>query len=313
MGRKIFGRGRIAKHGAHVENAAAAALLEKLLHRRAIGKKQRRQIQLQRDRPTLVADLVQRPVPRLAPAAAGHVINPVKSAEITDGKINRFGRCIRIARIAAKRFCVRSKPIRRRFGIVAIAADDDDVRPRPHARLRRRQTKARRPSNDDDDFVLQRPRCHVDKARREGLCNQGKAHPPRPRNFCPPRTRRALRIFFLKTSCPSCTSWTILFESSVDRHLLPRYRSLPFTRLTIFRSATDRLFIQNPQSGCTHLICSAPTCFAASSILCATTSGVSTIFTLISITPIPSPIRSSSSPLKYFSSSYPRNANSSTT
>ena len=74
------------------------------------------------------------------PASSGDVIDPVKSAEVADGKINCFGRCIRIAGIAAKRFCVGSQPIRRRFGIVAIAADDDDARPRPHARLRRRQT-----------------------------------------------------------------------------------------------------------------------------------------------------------------------------
>ncbi len=56
----------------------------------------------------------------------------------------------------------------------------------------------------------------------------------------------------------------------------PRYKSLPFARFAILRSAMDRLSIQNPQSGCTNFTRPAPKALSASSIAWAISSGVST-------------------------------------
>jgi hypothetical protein len=50
----------------------------------------------------------------------------------------------------------------------------------------------------------------------------------------------------------------------------PRNTSRPFTSASIFRSAMLRLFIQKPQSGCTHLMRFGPRIFVPSAIRPAT-------------------------------------------
>src|SRR5437867_3336639 len=65
------------------------------------------------------------------------------------------------------------------------------------------------------------------------------------------------------------------------------FLTTPATSAAIFRSATDRLFIQHPQSGCTYLIRSGPRILAACSIRPATKSGDSITLVLMSITPRP--------------------------
>src|SRR6266487_3959221 len=69
----------------------------------------------------------------------------------------------------------------------------------------------------------------------------------------------------------------------VFHRLVPRCRLRPRTSASIFRSAIERLFIQKPQSGWTHLMRFEPMILIATSIRRATSSGVSTVFALISI------------------------------
>jgi len=75
----------------------------------------------------------------------------------------------------------------------------------------------------------------------------------------------------------------------------PSKRSRPATRAAIFRSATDRLSIQNPQSGLTKAMRSAPRTSVASSMRRAISSGLSTTLVLMSTTPTPNRIRGSTS------------------
>src|SRR5437879_5580901 len=59
-------------------------------------------------------------------------------------------------------------------------------------------------------------------------------------------------------------------------HLRPRYRSRPWTKAAIFRSATERLSIQKPQSGCAKRTRPGPRTCSARSRARAISSGVST-------------------------------------
>src|SRR5919201_1641652 len=67
----------------------------------------------------------------------------------------------------------------------------------------------------------------------------------------------------------------------------PQYKFLPSTRARILRSATERSTIQKPQSGCTHLMRSAPRTLTACSMRRAIWAGVSASLSLMSITPTP--------------------------
>src|SRR5439155_1240072 len=58
-------------------------------------------------------------------------------------------------------------------------------------------------------------------------------------------------------------------------HLRPRYRSRPWTKAAIFRSATERLSIQKPQSGCAKRTRPGPRACSAHSRARAISSGVS--------------------------------------
>src|SRR5882724_6945140 len=65
-------------------------------------------------------------------------------------------------------------------------------------------------------------------------------------------------------------------QREVSHYLRPIYRSRPFTSAAIFRSATERLSIQKPQSGWAKRTRPGPSAFSARSRARAISSGVST-------------------------------------
>src|SRR5437870_7841579 len=83
-GKKLRGR-RPAKHAAEIEDAATSPLREKLAHGCAIGKDQRREVQVQGRAPTAIRQLVQRAIAGLSSAATGNVVKAMEPIEFPQG------------------------------------------------------------------------------------------------------------------------------------------------------------------------------------------------------------------------------------
>ena len=96
---------------------------------------------------------MQRSVP-LAPATATcHVVQAVKSAEITQSDMDRCRRRFRISRVRRKRNCILPQLLFRQFDLRFITSEDDDSCALRDERLGRGESQAAGASNGDQDFI----------------------------------------------------------------------------------------------------------------------------------------------------------------
>src|SRR5690349_18195788 len=83
--KRIFRRRRHPEHGTQIENDAAFLAFQKLANRGAIRVKNRTHVQIEREMPALIRNLMQRPVSHLASASARDVIETIEPAKLLHG------------------------------------------------------------------------------------------------------------------------------------------------------------------------------------------------------------------------------------